>query len=257
MYFFLILLVALGFFAREPIGRFVWSTLGAPRIGLFLTKDAELALEIGNYYFNVYGDGIYDLNHARYYFEYALMLDSKVPDAWHQLARIDFLRGNYYDALDKINTQIVLHGDSFMASYYIRGLIYGYMGDLVHAKENFLKFKEWDPNNWAIHNDLAWIYFKMGEYTQAEREAREGLEWNQGNAWLLTALGVALLNQSNHDEARTTLLAAQKAITRLTEQDWHKAYPGNNPAVAAKGIREMAEIAKKNLALLEQIPVTH
>lgn len=87
-------------------------------LSLAINPDARFTLYLGNYYFNVYGDGVYDLVRAEKFFYKALELDPRVPDAWHQLARIDFLRGKFRSALDKINWQIELHGDSFMASYY-------------------------------------------------------------------------------------------------------------------------------------------
>ena len=46
-------------------------------------------MQKGNYYFNVGGNGAYDLEKAEKYFNKALEIDPQVPDAWHQLARID------------------------------------------------------------------------------------------------------------------------------------------------------------------------
>lgn len=247
-----VLIIGAGLIFRKPIGLFVWKSLHVPNAALFFYSDAKLALEIGNYYFNVYGDEIYDLQRADEYFVYALALDPDVPDAWHQRARIDFLNGRLRIALDKINTQMALHGDSLMASYYIRGLIYGYLGKFDLAENDFQKFKVWDPTNWAIYNDLAWIYFQKGDFVEAEKSAREGLiRSNSESPWLLTALGVALLNLERKDEARQTLLKAEERIHALTERDWLKAYPGNNPDFASEGIEAMKKTVTKNLVLLD------
>lgn len=248
----LIFLIAGLWFFRAEAAESLWLTLRRPEIALFLNPDAEFAVKIGNYYFNVYGDGVYDLDRAEKYFKTALELDPMVPDAWHQLARIDFLRGNFYKALSKINKQIELHGDSFMASYYIRGLISGYSGDYGQAEADFKKFLAWDAENWAGHNDLAWIYFKKGDYKKVEEIARAGLRLNQYNPWLLTSLGVALLNLGEKDEARLTLRKALEEAQKLTPSDWQKAYPGNDPRVAKDSLGGMIAAIKSNLSLVDK-----
>ena len=230
-------------------GHYLWKRFHLERPAMFLASDASLALEIGNYYFNTYGDGIYDLAKAREYFNLALDLDPNVQNAWHQLARIDFLEGDFYNALKKINKQLEIHGDRLMPAYYVRGLIYGYIKDFKRAKKDLITFLKWDPKNWATHNDLSWIYFQMGDYKNTEKISREGLKWNQDNPWLLNALGVSLLNINSEKEARATLEKALENAKKITEKDWHNAYPGNNPAVARKGIQEIIKTIEFNLNL--------
>ena len=234
---------------HAALARWSWYAFRLPELSVFLNRNAGFALEIGNYYFNVYGDGVYDLRRAQKYFERALFLDPNVPDAWHQLARIDFLRGNFADALLKINKQIEIHGDSFMASYYMRGLINGYAGNLNQAEADFKKFLAWDSANWAAHNDLAWIYFKKGDYKKVEITAREGLVFDKSNPWLLISLGASLLNQGKKSEAKKIFESAQATAAALTEKDWNKAYPGNDPRIALKGLEEMKKTIEYNLEL--------
>lgn len=224
----------------------------APELALAINPDAKLSLYLGNYFFNVYGDGAYDLNRAERFFKRAIELDPQVPDAWHQLARIDFLRGDFSKALDKINRQIELHGDSFMASYYIRGLIIGYKNkrggeDLDKAEGDFKKFLAWDEKNWAALNDLAWIYFLDKKFSEAEKTARRGLSFNPGNPWLLNTLGAALLNQGRNNEARPILEEAIRNAEKLKVEDWHKAYPGNHPNSALPGIESVKKTISENL----------
>lgn len=169
--------------------------------------DARLAVEIGNYYFNGpafakgYGghspasaaaladSGAYDLDRARAFFERAIAIDPRVPYAWHQLARIDFARRDFAKALGEIDRQIEIHGDSLPNAYYVRGLVNGYSGDLAAAEQDFRNaLEKGDRTHWAIHNDLAWIYFREGKYREAEEISRRGLQWNEGNFWLLNSL---------------------------------------------------------------------
>lgn len=244
-------IISVGFYYyRAEISLYAWNNYHIfPQMVMAFNEDATLALEVGNYYFNVYSNGVYDLKKAEYHFERALMLDLYVKDAWHQLARIDFLEGNFNGAIFKINKQIELHNDELMSSYYIRGLILGYMGRYDEAEENFLLFLEWDPKNWATHTDLAWVYFSGSEYQKSADIARAGLFYSQTNPWLLNMLGVALINTGEIDEAKKILEFALENANLLTETDWHKAYPGNNPNIGIQGLSEMKEAIQYNITL--------
>lgn len=238
------------FLFQDALARFVWNKYRLPTIvSSLMRNDAKLSLELGNYYFNVYGDGVYDLYRAEKYFEKALAIDPNAEDAWHQLARIEFLQGDFFDALEKINKQLELHGDSLMASYYIRGLINGYSRKFDDAEKDFLKFLSWDNENWAVHNDLAWIYFSQGRYEKVEEIARRGLQFNDNNPWLLNSLGVALLNLGKKGEAYDILVKAQNQAALLSDDDWNKAYPGNNPISAPPGLTKMKEAIEANVGL--------
>ncbi len=232
---------------RDALARVVWEEFKmAPVAGFLNIHDANLALELGNYYFN---EGAYDLALAEKYFEDALANDPNSPIAWHQLARIAFLKGQFSSALLRINRQIELHGDTYMASFYVRGLIHGYAGNLDGAARDFAFFLEKKPDSWAANNDLAWIYFRKGDFKKVEEAAREGLKYHPENPWLLTSLGVALLNLDKKIEARKTLEAAKAAADTLTVADWGKAYPGNNPESYSAGLTKMKATIEFNLKL--------
>ena len=235
---------------RKVASEITWNILKLPKLILFIDTDADVAVKIGNYYFNVNNEGAYDLEKAKYYFNKALELDPNVSDAWHQLARINFLAGNFGDALLEINKQIEIHDDGLMSSYYIRGLIYGFMDEHEMAEKDFLIFAEWDKENWAVHNDLAWIYFKNGDYEKAEQISRKGLDFNPNNPWLLNSYGVSLMNTNKSASANVALLKALDEAQKLTPFEWQKAYPGNNPNVAKEGLENFIEAIEFNVNLL-------
>jgi tetratricopeptide (TPR) repeat protein len=248
------LLIGTLFLYRKEAGYFLGHTdvLLLPGVALFLDRDNILAEHIGNYYFNEFDNGAHDLDKAEEYFIKALEIDPQSPVSWFQLARIDFLRGNFQSALYKINKQIELHGDEMKNAYYIRGLIHGFDGQLGKAEQDFLKFLSFEAESrgWAVHNDLAWIYFRQGNYERAEHFANQGLLYNPGNAWLLIMRGVSLLNLGEKQEAKKVLEEALAAVEQLTEEDWQGAYPGNDPRVASQGLREMREVVEFNLGLV-------
>lgn len=217
------------------------------------TRNESLALtyvERGNEYF---GSGpTYDLRKAERLYERALKADPLVPDAWHQLARIEFLRGNFDTALRKINIQLEVHGDELMASYYIRGLIYGYKNDFANAEQDFKAFLEWDPENWAALNDLAWIYFSQGKFEDSLQAAERGLAVSPSSPWLLTMRGMSKFNLHNSQGALDDLMEAQRVAETLSDSDWVRAYPGNDPKIAQMGLASMRAVIANNIELVHR-----
>ena len=230
--------------------------IGTLSLGVFFFMPekltAEQALDRGDHYFNVDGKGEYNLEKAEKYYAKALELDPNVPDAWHQLARIDFLSGNFGEALAKINTQIDLHGESSLSSYYVRGLIEGFNKDYQAAETDFKFFLSWKPESWAAHNDLAWIYFEQGKFADAEKTALKGLSYDPDNAWLLLMHGTALMNLGRREEAMNELLKAKEEASKLTATDWGYANPGNDPRVAKQGLLSMRQAIEQNLVLVQK-----
>lgn len=222
----------------------------AALVYLFRAHVAWGMVAAGNQFFG--GAFAYNLTVADAFYQAAIALDADVPDAWHQRARIDFLHGNFSDALDKINTQIRLHGDSFMASYYIRGLIYGYVRNFPAAEEDFKRFLAWSPHNWAARNDLAWAYFSEGKFQEAADETFISLSANQSNPWILLNHAMAVYNLGYADVAEGELKKAQQIADTMTEAQWAVAYPGNNPAVAPQGLAEFKQTIADNLALVHK-----
>ncbi|MBI2025588.1 tetratricopeptide repeat protein [Candidatus Kaiserbacteria bacterium] len=236
------------FVFRDQAARFAWrASLSGPAL-LLARSGAALAFEIGNYFFN---GGAYDLDVAERAFKKAQRIDPELLGPRYQLARIAFLRGNFYDALRLANEEFALHPE-FKRTHYLLGLIYGYSGNYEFAAREFLAFLEWDPKSWAAWNDLAWVYFARGDFVRAEEAARSGLEHNPGNSWLLLSRGTALLNLGKKKEAEEALVGAQAAARTLGADDWGRAYPGNDPALYAEGLLEMRNVIERNLALVRE-----
>ncbi len=223
----------------------------AANVRLWLLEDSREALALGDYCFNADKQGAYDLDCATRAYTYALSLDSTALYAWHQLARIDFLGGNFDAALIKINRQIDLHSDAIPGSYYVRGLIKGFDGDLSGAQIDFVKYLTLEPQSWGGHNDLAWIYFQKGEYEKAASQARTGLTFAPQNPWLLTSLGASLMNLGDKQGAKDALLRALAEANKLLPADWSRSNPGNDPRIGEAGLVAMRETIARNLALVD------
>lgn len=220
----------------------------APATALFLSNnDKAIYFDIGNYYFK--GNG-YDVDKAQMYFLKALEAEPVEYGLHYQLGRTYFIQGKFIEAITEIDKEIELFPEN-KKSYYIRGLIYGYMNNLDMAASDFREYLNANPDNWAGWNDLSWIYFRMGEYEMAADAARNGLTNAPGSAWLHNSLGVALLNLGDREGARISLEQALLFANRMTADDWGVAYPGNNPDIYEEGLWRMKESIEKNLLLLK------
>jgi len=60
-------------------------------------------------------------------------------------------------------------------------------------------------------------------------------------------VGVSYLNENNKEKAKIFFQKALASVKLLSEDDWHKAYPGNDPVVAGQGLSEMVTAIEKNL----------
>ncbi len=199
------------------------------------------------------GSGAYDLSRADLYYRMALVADRETLHAHHQRARIAFLHGDFDNALELIEHQVAEHGTSFMSSYYIRGLIHGYRKEFPDAERDFKTFLKWDPENWAALNDLAWVYFAQGEFLEAAETSAAGLQIAPRNLWLLTMHAMSLFNLGEREESERLLMQAREESLTLTEGDWLRAYPGNDPAFAPQGLASLRKAIEENFTLAQGV----
>lgn len=241
----IVVLAAITFFARQPIGRFMWNVLGAPRTALLLTTDARFAMEIGNYYFN---GGGYDLEQADRAYQKALSLDPRILWGHYQRARIYFVKTAFDHAIEEINRELEANPEN-LRSLYVRGLIYGYKGDLIKAEDDFRKFIQWAPKEWAGYNDLCWILLKEKKYKETRESAIQGIKHafnGDKNAWLWNTRGVAELNLNFYEDAKNSFEKAAFFAEKLTLADWRRSYSGDNPDEAESGLDEFRSAIKTN-----------
>lgn len=228
---------------------FFWKYFGSEKIAVTLNPDdPDLFLEIGNGYF---GHGkTYDVKRAEMAYTRALEIRPDFLEAHYQLGRIHFINGKFTSALAEIDT--VLRIDpNFKKAYYMHGLINGYKGDLDAAIWGFSEFIKRDDFNWAGYNDLAWIYFKKGDYQKMKEVAEKGLIHAERNPWLNNIYGTALMNLGEKDSAKKAFRVALEESNTMSAEDWGQAYPGNNPEIYSRGIEETRSVIKHNLTLLE------
>jgi tetratricopeptide (TPR) repeat protein len=241
------------FFAvRDSLARFVWEKYNNAGAAYFLNwRDADLAMQIGYYYF---GGSDYDLEKAEKAYEKALKIKPGILWGHYQLARIYFIKGDFNKAIEEINKELEYNPEN-LRSLYVRGLIFGYRGDLSNAEADFRRFTEWAPKEWAGYNDLAWILEKEEKYSDAEKTIQRAFSEIQdakNNPWLWNSLGVAQLNLKEYKEAKVSFQKAKELAGKLTVNDWQRAYPGNNPENAESGLTAFRKAIAANIQAVEK-----
>ncbi|TXI11147.1 MAG: hypothetical protein E6Q68_06825 [Polynucleobacter sp.] len=160
------------------------------------------------------------------------------------------MQGRLQAARNEIYKELELFPEN-KRSYYMLGLIYGYMHEEKLAIEAFGKFIEWKPESWAARNDKAWLEFRIGDI-DAGLETISPVAHLVDNAWVQNTYGVLLMNKGRYAEAHTALTYAQIAAEKLTTRDWGATYPGNDPRVYNQGLEATKVSIQNNTALLAE-----
>jgi len=235
--------------------------------GVWFEATQQLSdFERGQYYFNHDDDpgGPYDVAKAQYFYERAIAADPEQKELlWYQSGRIDFINGDFDTAIHKFERQVDLFGDRVPAVYYMLGLTYGYRArhggdtDDWRLAEIFFE-KHLDYASYAAwpRVDLAWVYFSQGKYEEMKPVLEPILERHADNPWVLNMYGLAMLNTAEPLAANEYFNQALVQARTVSNDEWGKIYPGNNPAYWDAGRAEFVHTIEKNIAIIENLSVT-
>ena len=212
----------------------------------FSLANSKTNLLIGNLFFSKRHQ-LYNIHLAQFFFTQASypLIGHEVEFAHYQLGRTYFIQGKNKTALNEIEKELEVFPEN-KRSYYMLGLIYGYLNREEKAIEAFEKFINWKPDTWAGRNDKAWLEFRVGKIDEA-LDTIEPVTDLIDNPWVQNTYGVLLMNKKRYTEARQALLYAQKAANRLTPREWGATYPGNDPRIYATGLEAMRTTIEKNI----------
>lgn len=217
---------------------------------LQLFPSAERAYTYGQNHFSS-SRGAYNAEATEYFFIRTSILDPEHPYVLHELARVAFLKSNFSEALRLITTQIEKHGDTISSSFYVKGLIEGYMGRYDDAAKSYELFLKYQPKNWAALNDYAWVLLKAERFEEAHEAVEQGLKNFPDNPWLLNSGAIALGEMGDTKRALAEARAALSAFEKIGEKDWLIAYPGNDPKTAVDGLATFKKALLDNIHTLE------
>lgn len=238
--------------ARGEIVRAVWGhTKLFPELTLAVTKDASLGMEMGRYYLGLGNNAsVYNIEKADRLFAQTLEIDDRVYMGWYERAHIAFLYGDYGRSIDYLEKQIALTHEDLPQTYYLLGLAQGFGGDIEASLTSFTKFLELDSGNWYVYNNIAWAQFQLGNFQEMKRFAQQGLEVAPNSPWLLMNAGMASYNLGEFNDALEYLTQAKESAVAVTESDWLRTYPKNDPKIAKMGLEELRKTIESNLELV-------
>ncbi|NBV77463.1 hypothetical protein EBR66_04845 [bacterium] len=213
----------------------------------FLFPTSERAYAYGSRHLDTKNYYDYDLDRAEFFLQESLRLNPLQHYAHHQLGRIEFLRGNLTGAIAHLDIEIQRYQLKSASSYYVRGLVKGYQDDFKSSAEDYEVYLRSDPYNWAALNDYAWVLLKSGRSDEALVSLDWGLMREPSNPWLLNSKAVALFDLKEYEKAMEASASALRSVTNVTEADWIRAYPGNDPLIAGEGVQSLRQAIKANM----------
>jgi len=137
----------------------------------------------------------------------AIALDPGFLAAMANLVSVDIARGDLREARSVVDRYVTLAPESARA-LYSRGIVALQSGDSVTARDDFGKLLSTNPSYAVAHYDLALAEERLGRYDAAERELRSALDLAPTYARARFALGVVLLKEGEHAEARNAFARA-------------------------------------------------
>ena len=216
-----------------------------------VAPSAERAFSYGVRHLDSLDGASYDVVRAQYFFEKAAQQDPDFPYVYHELARTYFLQGDLDTALGFIEAHISKFGTTTPNSYYVRGLILGYMGRYQNAARDYERYLAFDTTNWAAANDYAWVLLKAGRSREALAVVEPRLTYWPENPWLLNSAAIAAYEVGEIDNARAYIGRAFATLQGLTKEEWLVAYPGNDPRIADVGIAALRKSVADNMHTIE------
>jgi tetratricopeptide (TPR) repeat protein len=220
---------------------------------LALNPSAERAYGYGMRHFDApTHSASYDIVRAEHLFRRALILEPQYPLAHHQLGRVAFLRGDFSGALWHLDKEMENNPEPSLSTYYMRGLVLGFMERPEEAIPEFERFLESEPATWAALNDYAWVLLKAGRFAQAAVVAQQGLEHMPESPWLLNTAAIAFFELGDLERALVLAQSAADVAEGITQEQWLGAYPGNDPRVAQDGILALRQSTLDNLRTIER-----
>ncbi len=198
----------------------------------------------------VLGIRIYNISLAKYFYTNAANLEHAPQWANYQLSRVNFIGGRQDEAVKYADKELELYPNNCRTNY-VRGLAYAYDDKLDKAIENFQAFNICFPDSWAGHNDLAWFYFRQGDFESAKKTIEQVINKYPTNPWIQNSYGVALMNSGDPVRALYAFAAANRVASAMTESDWGSAYPGNDSDIYGEGLEAMRKTIKENMTLVQ------
>jgi protein O-GlcNAc transferase len=152
-------------------------------------------------------------------------------DALDQLATIEVRLGHRHRAVKLLEKAVALRPDNAALQLHL-GRLRGDFGDQETALRHFAKAIQLDPNFAEAYGALAWNFFALRRFRDAEAVARRALAIKSELAEVRFTLGRALAGQGRLGEAASVLREVVAALPKDAMAQLHLASTMEDPAEA-------------------------
>jgi|GEM_PF-6394521 len=240
---------------RLPVASWWWNTTHSlPELVIFVGQDAWFGASVAYYYFDA-GDQQeeYDIARANRLYDQVIAIDPTIAWPWYQKGRIAFLYKDYEQSLWYLEKFQTLADRPRPRAMYLKGVVQGFAGDTEAALVSLKEYYAIDQESWYIYNNLAWVYFQLGQFNDMNEISATGVALHPENAWLLMNRSLALYNLGEVEQAKKYINRSYNEAIKLTEANWSATYPGNDPLIAQMGLDELLSIVEANKNLINKV----
>lgn len=173
----------------------------------------RLSLEDAESYVN-FGNDFLDRREwdkAKEYFERALKVNPKYPDAWYNLGRMYYDMRDYRKAIEKQKKAVEIDPQNADA-WEILGLAFCCLGKHEEAVANLEKASNLNPREPRVWYNLGWAYSQKGNYKRAIEKYKKALEIDQYYKGAWEELGYACEKMGNQEEAQRCYNKARQLV---------------------------------------------
>lgn len=238
-------------FATRHFGKIFFGIIIVAASVVLLYAPASFAL--GNVFFGG-KPSLYNLPLAQFLFlraAYPYVGETPPHYAHHQLSRTYFIKGELKQAADEAERELAIYPDD-TRTYYVLGLTYGFMNREEDAIVAFSKYIQIYPWSWPARNDKAWLQFRIGDINGALETIEPIAQYFRYTVWVQNTYCALLINKNRYEDAELACQYAKEAADKMTEADWGRSYPGNDPRIYGTGLRAMKMSIEQNMMLIRQ-----
>ncbi len=177
---------------------------------------------------------------ASYYYEKALAIWPKYPDALHGAGKIAFDRGNYKEAISLYNQSIGYGGRSaqFLMDRAEAKIALKKYGQAVY---DYVEAMKMDPKSSEAYYGAGWASYLAGKYHQCIDYSTKAVQYDQSNFEAMYNIALSHLRLGHFEEARKYYLAVVKANLTDSESIEPKAIADLQDMISTNKMRGAAQ----------------
>jgi len=177
---------------------------------------------------------------ASYYYEKALAIWPKYPDALHGAGKIAFDRGNYKEAISLYNQSIGYGGRSaqFLMDRAEAKMALKKYGQAVY---DYVEAMKMDPKSSEAYYGAGWASYLAGKYHQCIDYSTKAVQYDQSNFEAMYNIALSHLRLGHFEEARQYYMTVAQQNLNMNETIDPKAITDLQNLISADKMRDASQ----------------